>query len=121
MMAAARWPARNEPANSQLFRRMATGRNVAKRQPNEFGRRIVAREMPARLDDLAQARVDALDRIRDGSKARESHFFGRKFDALIDAERLEPSIAAYERGVGMARRCLRASRCEPMRPLRAPH
>ena len=36
------------------------GRDVAQRQPDQFAGRIVAGEVPARLDDLAQARVDAL-------------------------------------------------------------
>ena len=40
------------------------GRDVAQRQPDQFGGRVVAGKVPASLDDLAQPRVDALDGIR---------------------------------------------------------
>ncbi len=39
------------------------GCDVSHRQPDQFRGRIVAGEVPARLDYLAKARVDALDRI----------------------------------------------------------
>ena len=39
------------------------GRDVAQSQPDQLGGRIVTREMPSRLDDLAQPGVDALDGV----------------------------------------------------------
>lgn len=39
------------------------GRDVAQRQPDQLGSRVVAREVTSRLDDLAQPRVDALDGV----------------------------------------------------------
>jgi hypothetical protein len=39
------------------------GGDVAQRQPDQLGRRVVAGEVPAGLDDLAQARIDALDGV----------------------------------------------------------
>lgn len=44
-----------------LGRASPISRDVAQRQPDQFGGRIFAGEVPARLDDLAQARVDALE------------------------------------------------------------
>ena len=39
------------------------GGDIAQGQPDQIGGSIVAREMPARLDDLAQPGIDALDDI----------------------------------------------------------
>src|SRR3954467_12320698 len=38
--------------------------DVAQREPDQFARRIVGREMAAGFDDLAQLRVHAFDRVR---------------------------------------------------------
>ena len=47
-----------------VVRRAApVGGDVAQRQPDQLGGRIVAGEVAARLDDLAQLRVDALDGV----------------------------------------------------------
>jgi len=47
-----------------LGRATPVRRDVAQRQPDQFGGRLIRREMSARLDDLAQLRVHALDRVR---------------------------------------------------------
>jgi len=39
------------------------GCDVAQRKPDQLGGRLVAGEMPARFDDFAQPRIDALDGI----------------------------------------------------------
>ena len=46
-----------------LGRPSPVGGDIAQGQPDQLGGGIVAREMPARLDDLAQPGVDALDGI----------------------------------------------------------
>ena len=46
-----------------LGRTAPIGCDVSQRQPNQFRRRIVSGEMPACLDDLAHARVDAVPSI----------------------------------------------------------
>ncbi len=40
------------------------GGDIAQCQPYQLGCRVITGEMAARLDDLAHARIDALDRIR---------------------------------------------------------
>lgn len=39
------------------------GGDVSQRQPDQLAGRVVAGEVPTRLDDLAQSRVDTLDRV----------------------------------------------------------
>ncbi len=47
-----------------VFGRAApVGRDVSQGQPDQLGSRIVAGEVPACPDDLAQSRVDALNRV----------------------------------------------------------
>ena len=52
-----RWPPR--------WRRARPCRtDVAQRQPDEFGRRVIVRKMPTGLDDLADARIEAFECVR---------------------------------------------------------
>ena len=54
------------------------GGGVLQRQPDQLRRRIVAREMTSSLDDLAQPRIDALDRVGRVNHAPDSWRKGKE-------------------------------------------
>ncbi len=78
------------------------GRDVAQRQPDQLGGRIVAGEMPARLDDLAQLAMQALDGV--GGVDHAAH--RRREREELDHTVPRPAPASHHGGVLLAPRSL---------------